>query len=519
MDLGCYRKDRAIDDKYTVHTDKVLGVGASGPVVKATLHNGGDFAVKTLGIKTRLSDRDVEEVRIFASLNHPNVAKLFEVFDTGSELHLVMELLTGGDLFHRIANLGTGTYSEVDAAGACSQMCQAINYIHTRQPPILHLDLKPENWAYLTPTSDQLKLIDFGDSIEWNRQGNHEFQVQRFTPEYAAPEVIQHSGYTEKCDIFSLGVTLYVLLNGRPPFTRATEYDFKKYKPLQKPQFQRLSKEAKLLLTTLLDFEPTQRPSAHDILEGHWCKAANQGAVGEPMDPEVIIGIRASRFRRVCLNMLAWSTTAKDIGELQKCFAESDTDNVGKLCLSEFRRVLEQKLAIHGVEATQIFASIQQEDNPGEICYTDFLSAVMRQRVRLHHKSLYSLWMTLSDSDGTILSTSLWSMLQPAAEGEPDTAGEPGAAAGVAALIQELHPTSIGEISFQSFQRFIGSMVTSPNATLGVADEEQQRKFVEIVVRLIDSELGADGEAAIHSWPPSSNAQKMMIPSLAPGRR
>lgn len=500
--LGFYHRDKAITDTYTVHTNKVLGVGVSGPVVKATLRNGGDFAVKKLEMRSCLSDDAVEEVKIFASLNHPNVVKLVEVFDNGFELYLVMELLTGGELFERVAN--RGAYSEVDAAAACGQMCQAIDYLHTRPAPIVHFDLKPENWLYLTPTSDQLKLVDFGRSVEWNKQGKHRSQELHFTPEYAAPEVLQCSEYTEKCDIFSLGVILYILLTGNPPFTTAT--DFNKYRPLAKSRFLKLSEEAKLLLTSTFSFEPTQRPSAQDILEGDWCKAANKGTVGEPMDPEVITGIRASHFRRVCLNMLAWSTTAKDTRELQKCFADSDTEKVGKLCLSEFRRVLEEKLSIDGVEATQLFASIQREDNPGELNYTEFLSAVMRQRLRLHQNSLYSLWTTLSgsDSDGAISITNLQSML----EGFD--------AADRAALIQEMHPTSAGEISFQSFQDVISRLLTPPKADLGGADEEQQRKFVEMAVRLIDDELGADSEAVIHSWPPCRSATKMMIPSLAP---
>jgi len=410
-----------------------------------------------------------------------------------------MELCTGGELFQRISTLGA--YSEVDAAGNCSQMCQAIHYLHTRPEPIVHMDLKPENWLYLTRETDQLKLVDFGCSIKWNRESEDEFSIESFTEQYAAPEAIEYSGCTEKCDIFSLGVILYVLLTGHLPFETP---DFEKHQPLQNGQFLKLSEEARRMLTSMLDFEPTKRPSAQAILEGHWCQAKNQGAVGEPMDPKVIIGIRASHFRRVCLNMLAWSTTAIDSGKLQKCFADLDTDKVGKLSLSEFRKVLEEELSIHDVEATQILASIQAEDNPGEICYTDFLAALMRERVRLHQKSLYSLWTTLSssgcNSDSTISIASLQGMLQNDFD-----------AADVTALIQELHPASTGEISFQSFRALISSLVTAPQAVLEVTEKERQRKFVEMAVRLIDNELTG---VHISSWPCYSNPAKMTLPSL-----
>jgi len=373
-------------------------------------------------------------------------------------------------------------------------MCQAVDYLHTRKTPILHMDLKPENWLYSTPDSDHLKLIDFGISVEWNRQSEDLIMAPAFTKPYAAPEVLQVKGCTEKCDIFSLGVILYILLTGHPPFEEATELQVHQWKPFEQPQCLRLSEDARKLLGSMLDFDHTRRPSAQAILKDQWLKATKQDA--EPMHPEVIIGIRSSHIRQVCLNILAWSVSATDIQKMQTCFKRFDTDQAGKLSLIEFRSALEESCSIHSVEATQIFASVQKEDNPGEICYTNFLAALMCERVRLHQKSLHSLWTSSSSSDGDSKSAILVKSLQSMLENESDFDE-----ANVKALVQVLDPSCTGEISFESFQKFISSLVTPPAANLAVADQEGQQKFLEMMVHLIDTELGVAGKATVLSTP------------------
>jgi len=485
--MGFYHKDKDIKDKYDFDTRNVLGVGGvAGSVVKAIAHDGrGDFAVKTLRRTRHFSEKEVE---IFAQLNHPNVAKLVEVFDVRTHVFLVMEMLTGGELFDRIQNLGA--YSEVDAAGACSQMCRALRYLHTRRFPIVHGDLKPENWVYAAPDSDVLKLIDFGMTIEWDKQSSASFFAIGFTREYASPEVINSRGCTEKSDIFSLGIIFYLILTGHPPFAHAASLaTFNQFQLWTQPRFLRLSRDAQSLLRLMLNFNATLRPSAEDICKDAWLKNnAQHGAVAAPMLPEVVNGIRAARFQSACLKMLAWSLSATDAEELQKCFARHDTAEVGKLSLNEFRNVLKEVYSIPKEEAAHMFANIQQqEDSPGEICYTNFLAEVMRERVRLHQRSLESLWTSLADSTGTILVTSLQAILPK--ESDSDTR---------VAFVKDLDPSHTGEASFQSFQALIASLVTPLEAD--VAHQDKKRKYTELAVRLIDNELG-NGEACISSAP------------------
>jgi len=488
--MGFYHKDKFITEKYTLDREKVLGKGMCGFVVRARSHKGEDFAVKLLERGAGLSDDDIQEVSIFAGLNHPNVAKLVEVFEEGNQnkvqLSLVMELLEGDKLFARCGN--KEAWREKDAADACSQMCQAVNYLHTRRRPILHRDLKPENWMYLTQNENLLKLIDFGNSIEWNRQAHGLILTNVATPAYAAPEVMQQRGCTETCDIFSLGVILYTLLTGIAPFGRPTERDLATYKTFERRQYATLSDPAKSLLKSMLDFDPTQRPSAKAILENQWIERARQDSFTEPMDPNVIMGIKETHFQTRCLNTLAWSLQGKEIEELQKAFAQFDANQVGTLSLNEFRRVMEDKCSIHGVEAAQTFASFQEQDNPGETSYIDFLAAVKRKRLLIHQKTLYSLWTdSCSIDEGSLESESLQKMFEKDFK-ETD----------ISTLLQELHPSSTGAVSFQSFQACISSLVAPSE---NVADEKRHRTFLDMVVHLIDKELLSSGGENIATWP------------------
>jgi len=213
--------------------------------------------------------------------------------------------------------------------------------------------------------------------------------------------------------------------------------------------------------------------------------------------------------------MLAWSVSATDIQELETCFAQADTNKAGSLSLNQFRSALEQKCNIDSVHATQIYASIQKEVNPGGICYTEFLAALMRERIRLHQQSLRALWNSLSGGgEGEISVSNLRKMLLPTEIKNdpqtlqimlPDEINENKCdTATVEALFQELDPSGTGEILFSSFEALIISLVKCPKADLGVADEEGQRKKLELMVHLIDTELGVGGNACISSAPPST---------------
>jgi calcium/calmodulin-dependent protein kinase I len=152
------------------------------------------------------------EVEILNQLDHPNVVRLVEIFDEGEVIYLVMELMEGGELFDRIVE--KESYSEKMAADTIKPIVDAIRYCH--ELGIVHRDLKPENLLYeTTQEHSNIKISDFGLA----RFVNGEYATTACgTPGYIAPEVIQGNGYGQEVDYWSIGIILYVMLSGFPPF-------------------------------------------------------------------------------------------------------------------------------------------------------------------------------------------------------------------------------------------------------------------------------------------------------------
>lgn len=152
------------------------------------------------------------EVEILSQLDHPNVVKLYEIFDEGNVLYLVMELMNGGELFDRIVE--KEAYSEKEAADTIRPIVDSIRYCH--ENGIIHRDLKPENLLY--DSSDEngtIKISDFGLA----RFVQNELATTACgTPGYVAPEIIEGKGYGQEVDYWSIGIILYIMLCGFPPF-------------------------------------------------------------------------------------------------------------------------------------------------------------------------------------------------------------------------------------------------------------------------------------------------------------
>jgi serine/threonine protein kinase len=145
---------------------------------------------------------------------HPHVANIEDVYEDRHYIYIVMELLKGGELFDRIRKLSK--YTESDARRVFRQMVQAVDHLHTNR--IAHCDIQPSNFLFATSEEDAcIKMIDFGMSARLRTRPNKYMSKARGTLMYAAPEVLRGK-YYEACDMWSLGVTLFVMTLGYPPF-------------------------------------------------------------------------------------------------------------------------------------------------------------------------------------------------------------------------------------------------------------------------------------------------------------
>ena len=233
------------------------------------------YALKVIDMsKCDNKDDITREVAILHMLTHPNIMRLYEVFYEVRTVVLVTELVAGGELFDRI--IEKGSYSEKDAAKVMSQLCNALSYMHEKN--IVHLDLKPENLLYAAPMPDEtLKVADFG--LARTIVKGKEMKSVCGTPGYVAPEIISNRGCDSTAvDMWSVGVILYILLCGFPPFAeseltalfdsiRKARYDF------PSPWWDSISPQAKSLVKKLLVLDVTKRLSAKQVLENAWVQS------------------------------------------------------------------------------------------------------------------------------------------------------------------------------------------------------------------------------------------------------
>jgi len=209
---------RRLNDDYEVE-GTVLGEGLCGNVVLMRRKiDQGKFAMKTIdkmdaGSGSSSSLELPAEVEIYLALDHPNIAQLHGVYQTSSKVTLIMECCEGGELYSRLQK--RGVYPEADAAEASRQMLRAVGFLHLLS--IVHRDLKLENFLYDREDSKaQLRLIDFGFAHVWDRSTLMKAPCGSIS--YVSPDVLSGTGYTDKCDLWSIGVIVWMLLCGYPPF-------------------------------------------------------------------------------------------------------------------------------------------------------------------------------------------------------------------------------------------------------------------------------------------------------------
>lgn len=195
-----------------------MGEGQYGEVIKIiNKETKAPRALKVIhkhryGFSQKQQEKLKREIEILKGLDHPNILKIFEFYEDSEKVYIVMELCQGGELFDKIVELGS--LSEKDSSTIIEQVLSAIYYAHIHK--IVHRDLKPEN-ILLEVSSDgnyNIKVIDWGFAI---LQEDKPLQETLGSPYYVAPEVLKRN-YNEKCDIWSYGVILYILLSGSPPF-------------------------------------------------------------------------------------------------------------------------------------------------------------------------------------------------------------------------------------------------------------------------------------------------------------
>ena len=211
------------------------------------------------------------EINILRTMDHPNILKIFEFYSNKESYSIVTELCSGGELFQEI--IDKGPFNEKYSAYVMYQIFSAINYCHKMH--ILHRDLKPENILIAKRDKNDfplVKICDFGTSKMFEKGATQKKLVG--SSYYIAPEVLRKH-YDEKCDIWSCGVILYILLSARPPFGGDTDSEImekvaKGKFDLKSSPFDKTSNEAINLIKSCLTMDVDKRISAEEALKHPW---------------------------------------------------------------------------------------------------------------------------------------------------------------------------------------------------------------------------------------------------------
>jgi len=260
-------------DMYAL-TGKTLGEGAFSTVEEVrSKRDNAAYAVKIVE-KKNLRNDDIaslrREIEILKVMDHPHIITLNDVFNDRQHFYLVTEIMNGGELFDRITM--KDKYNEKEARDVCKVLLEAVDYCHTRR--VVHRDLKPENLLLVSHDNDlDIKIADFGFAAV--AQSDHSLRTRCGTRCYIAPEIVRGVSYGTKVDMWSLGVIMYILLAGYPPFysdnlldlfecIKRGEYTF------PEEDWAVVSEDAKDLIRRLPTVDPKARISASTALASSW---------------------------------------------------------------------------------------------------------------------------------------------------------------------------------------------------------------------------------------------------------
>ncbi|MCL7029368.1 hypothetical protein MKW94_003986 [Papaver nudicaule] len=265
---------------------RTIGEGTFAKVKFAKNSETGEpVAIKILDkekvLKHKMSEQIRREIATMKLIQHPNVVRLFEVMGSKTKIFIVLEFITGGELFDKIVN--HGRMIEDEARRYFQQLINAVDYCHSRG--VFHRDLKPEN--LLLDVKGNLKISDFGlSALSQQVQDDGLLHTTCGTPNYVAPEVLDDRGYDgAKADLWSCGVILFVLLSGYLPFDDSNLMNL--YKKISVAEFTCppwLSFGAMKLITRILDPNPETRITIPEMLEDPWFKKGFKPPVFEEKD-------------------------------------------------------------------------------------------------------------------------------------------------------------------------------------------------------------------------------------------
>ncbi|CAA2979707.1 calcium-dependent kinase 34-like [Olea europaea subsp. europaea] len=384
-----------VRSSYTI--GKELGRGQFGVTHLCThKQTGQQYACKTIAKRKLVNKEDIEDVQrevqiMYHLIDQPNIVQLMGAYEDKHSVHLVMELCAGGELFDRI--IAKGHYTERAAASLLRIIVQIVHTCHSMG--VIHRDLKPENFLLLNKDENApLKATDFGLSVFYKE--GEVFKDIVGSAYYIAPEVLKRR-YGPEVDIWSIGVMLYILLCGVPPFWAESENGIfnailRGHVDFTSDPWPSISNGAKDLIRKMLNSDSKQRLTAYQVLDHPWIKEDGE-APDTPLDNAVLDRLKQFRamnkFKKAALRVIAGCLSEEEIMGLKVMFKGMDTDN-GTITLEELKQGLaKQGTKLSEYEVKQLMEAADADGN-GTIDYEEFITATMHMNRMDREEHLYT---------------------------------------------------------------------------------------------------------------------------------
>ena len=413
----------------------------------------------------------INEINILRMIDHPNILKLFEFYSNKEYYAMILELCSGGELYKEI--IQKAPFSEGYASYVMYQIFSAINYCHKMH--IIHRDLNPENILIIDRNDlgyPRIKICDFGTSKIMEKRMQKKVVGSIF---YIAPEVLKKK-YNEKCDIWSCGVILYILLSQKLPFNSEDENEEEllnkiligKY-DLESEPFDKVSKNAKDLINKLLTMDPAKRISAEDALNHPWFKDNESKELFNQINDENILKKLIENLKTYKNQSVIQETALaylvhnfphfKDVINACKLFNKIDTNCDGKINKEELFNGLKSKLKMENLEnvISLIFKKLDMNNN-GFIEYEEFVRAGVDKEIFITDNILYFAFKYFDkDNSGEITFDEIEEMFKKSI---PDKSKVHNS---LLKIIKEVDVNGDGKISFEEFCRVMKRMLKKSN--------------------------------------------------------
>jgi len=398
------------------------------------------------------------EIKIHSVLDHPNVVKLYETFRDQAELHIVMEMCHGGELAEHVEDK-EDPCSEQEARHIFGQVVKAVRYLHCQG--FAHRDIKLDNFTVkesgLGLSECTIKLIDFGFTKPFT-PGTKSLRTMIGTPVYMAPEIFSNRAYDERCDLWSCGILLFVLLSRRWPFRSENLYELKELlcTPITFPakHWANRSQRVRLLISGICRKKATDRLTALEILESDWLRAVEEDRSSgvNVLTADMLRNTHEmeamSRLQREGFLRIAYYSEDSRIAALRDAFLQLDTDADGKVTRQELCQAFGASCATPRDLPAHLFQG-HEGDGSSTLGYTEFVAEVMDKTVSA--RTCRAAFRSLDrDMNGSISVDDLQLALQ---QGRGDAIGRDF----LSKLLAEFDTNHDGEIDFEEFSAMLNS--------------------------------------------------------------